>query len=263
VPYNLNAMSHDAAIGMVRAVIDAGVTIDTCYVDTVGIADSYRSKLERTFSGHNITFVVETKADAKYAPCSAASVVAKESRDELISNWKYTEAFDNNDRSNDETDNVLSSKGYGSGYPSDPKCKSWLGKVRGCIDAPFGFPDLVRFSWNPAKKALAEDEERPPSKNDGGIGFGGGGGGPIIVRWEADEDDDDVQQQGEQGGKQQSRMDCFVVNKATSKGKEDATGKRNCNGIRTLEVSHVQKRARMGIFNEMGLSKVTKFIEVP
>ena len=32
VPYNLNAMSHDAAIGMVRAVIDAGVKIDTWYV---------------------------------------------------------------------------------------------------------------------------------------------------------------------------------------------------------------------------------------
>ena len=31
-PYNLNAMSHDAAMQMIRAVLDAGVKIDTCYV---------------------------------------------------------------------------------------------------------------------------------------------------------------------------------------------------------------------------------------
>ena len=44
------------------------------YIDTVGIADSYRKKLEFVFRGKDITFIVEKKADAKYAPCSAASV---------------------------------------------------------------------------------------------------------------------------------------------------------------------------------------------
>jgi ribonuclease H2 subunit A len=73
-PCSLNVMSHDAAIQMVQAVLDAGVRIETCYVDTVGIPDSYRAKLDRVFAGHNIHFVVEKKADAKYAPCSAASV---------------------------------------------------------------------------------------------------------------------------------------------------------------------------------------------
>ena len=32
VPYNLNAMSHDAAIDMIRCVLDAGVKVDTWYV---------------------------------------------------------------------------------------------------------------------------------------------------------------------------------------------------------------------------------------
>ena len=73
-PYNLNAMSHDSAMQMIRAVLDAGVKIDTCYVDTVGIAGAYQSKLEREFNGHGIRFVVEKKADANYAPCSAGSV---------------------------------------------------------------------------------------------------------------------------------------------------------------------------------------------
>ena len=40
-PYNLNAMSHDSAMQMIRAVLDAGVKIDTCYVDTVGIAGAF------------------------------------------------------------------------------------------------------------------------------------------------------------------------------------------------------------------------------
>jgi len=75
-PYNLNAMSHDAAIAMIRAVLDAGVKIDTCYIDTVGIAAHYQAHLERVFGGRGIKFVVEKKADAKYPSCSAASVGA-------------------------------------------------------------------------------------------------------------------------------------------------------------------------------------------
>ena len=59
---------------MIQTVLDAGVKIDTCFVDTVGTPDTYRGKLEREFEGHRIKFVVEKKADAKYAPCSAASV---------------------------------------------------------------------------------------------------------------------------------------------------------------------------------------------
>ena len=86
---------------MIHAVLDAKVLIDTCYIDTVGTPGndfhflpfkvwvhvhtndflfslttiaSYQAKLEREFAGMNITFVVEKKADASYAPCSAASV---------------------------------------------------------------------------------------------------------------------------------------------------------------------------------------------
>jgi ribonuclease H2 subunit A len=114
-PYNLNAMSHDAAIQMIQAVLDAGVKIDTAYIDTVGIADSYRQKLEREFSGHNIKFIVEKKADANYPPCSAASVVAKVSRDSILENWTYSEPeyeAGNNNK-------------YGSGYPSECAKNGW------------------------------------------------------------------------------------------------------------------------------------------
>lgn len=71
-PYNLNQMSHDSAIGIIRHLLKAGVKIETCYIDTVGNAQSYQRLLESEFPG--LEFVVESKADAKYAPCSAASV---------------------------------------------------------------------------------------------------------------------------------------------------------------------------------------------
>jgi ribonuclease H2 subunit A len=71
-PYNLNQMSHDATFCMIRKLLDGGLNIQTCFIDTVGIAEHYQRKLEREFPG--VQFVVESKADAKYAPCSAASV---------------------------------------------------------------------------------------------------------------------------------------------------------------------------------------------
>lgn len=93
--YNLNEMSHDTAICMIKKLDDAlkrhnadhnnGVDqkgclarISTAYIDTVGNPAYYKRKLEREFP--DIQFVVESKADANYPPCSAASVVAKVSR---------------------------------------------------------------------------------------------------------------------------------------------------------------------------------------
>lgn len=71
LPYNLNEQSHDTAMTLIRKVLQHQ-QIQTCYIDTVGNPGAYRRKLEREFPG--IEFVVESKADAKYAPCSAASV---------------------------------------------------------------------------------------------------------------------------------------------------------------------------------------------
>ena len=75
-PYNLNAMSHDAAMQMIQAVLDAGIKIHNCYVDTVGSPEAYQFRLNQVFSDHKINFVVEKKADSKYAECSAGSIGA-------------------------------------------------------------------------------------------------------------------------------------------------------------------------------------------
>jgi ribonuclease HII len=144
-PYNLNQMSHDSAIEIIRKLIEAGVQIETCYIDTVGNPETYKRRLDGEFPG--IGFVVESKADANYAPCSAGSVgkspctlnfrltwtlslplflnfffiglgthlflssVAKVTRDRMIANWQFSEPL------------LEANTKFGSGYPSDPTCK--------------------------------------------------------------------------------------------------------------------------------------------
>ena len=186
-PYNLNEMSHDSAIIMIRKILDAGVNVKTCYIDTVGNPFSYKRKLEREFPG--LEFIVESKADANYAPCSAASVVAKVMRDKFLDGWKFSEKLLAGEISRD----------FGSGYPSDPKCKDWMSKLQ---DPLFGYSDFVRFSWAPTKNKLLEE-----------------GGEAIGVTFKADlEDDDDVLQQqkgmasfleGGGGGKKRKRQGYF------------------------------------------------------
>jgi len=232
-PYNLNAMSHDCAMELIWAVLHAGIDIDTCYVDTVGMPDAYRQKLEGVFEGYNINFVVEKKADAKYAPCSAASVVAKESRDAIVQNWQWS-----------ERPNYVPLNGheFGSGYPSDPKCVSWM-KGNCNVDRPFGFPDFVRFSWGPTKKLLGEGPD-----GSGGTGSDADRGKRPIIKWEADEDDEHNMNGG--GGKQSS-MQSFVVTK-----KVEDNGKKT-----TTVMQPKKKKPRLAIFNEMGVSRVAAFAE--
>ena len=246
-PYNLNAMSHDAAISMIYAVLNSGVQIDTCYIDTVGIASVYQSKLERIFDGYNINFVVEKKADAKYAPCSAASVVAKESRDAIVEHWKWTESSSSISSSSSgggQQYTPVNGHEFGSGYPSDPKCVEWM-KSNCNMDKPFGYPDFVRFSWGPTKKSLGEGGTTSITTSGGAAGGGERG---LIVKWEADEDNDE----DENGGKQQS-MQSFVVTKK----KVDGNG--NNNDGRAAVCPPQRKKARLAIFNELGVSKVGAF----
>lgn len=80
--YNLNQMSHDAAMALIRSLQqhlqqiqkskNTNASISTCYIDTVGNPRTYQRQLERAFPG--IRFVVESKADDTYPPCSAASI---------------------------------------------------------------------------------------------------------------------------------------------------------------------------------------------
>nr|XP_039258787.1 ribonuclease H2 subunit A-like [Styela clava]XP_039258788.1 ribonuclease H2 subunit A-like [Styela clava] len=137
--YNLNSISHDTAIDLIKSVQNLGIELKEVYVDTVGSPVTYTAKLKERFPSIDIT--VESKADATYPIVSAASICAKVCRDKTVKNWKFS-------------DKIQVAENYGSGYPSDPSTKAWL---RQSVDPVFGFPDFVRFSWSTAKNIL-EDE---------------------------------------------------------------------------------------------------------
>nr|XP_026694301.1 ribonuclease H2 subunit A-like isoform X2 [Ciona intestinalis] len=132
--YNLNSISHDTAIDLIRSALKLGVEVTEVYVDTVGPPQTYAEKLKKIFP--SIKFTVEKKADSKYPVVSAASICAKVCRDKAVKEWRF--------RENPDTDTK-----YGSGYPADPVTKVWL---RNNVDRIFGFPSFVRFSWSTINK---------------------------------------------------------------------------------------------------------------
>jgi len=154
--YNLNAMSHDAAIGLVQGVLALGINLRFLYVDTVGDPERYQAKLADLFPTMRV--VVEKKADSTFPIVSAASICAKVPRDYLLHNWNF------------EDERLGADRAWGCGYPSDEHCKRWL---RENLDPVFGWPDLVRFSWGPAKDALDKEPEKT---------------GACVVQWPDDED---------------------------------------------------------------------------
>uniref|UniRef100_A0A3P8VPY9 Ribonuclease n=1 Tax=Cynoglossus semilaevis TaxID=244447 RepID=A0A3P8VPY9_CYNSE len=129
--YNLNALSHDTAIGLVQAIHSFPFWF------TVLPVSKYEEKLSQRFPG--ITVTVRPKADSLFPIVSAASICAKVARDRVVKGWKFTE-----DLGEVDTD-------YGSGYPNDPKTKAWLLKY---LDPVFGYPQFVRFSWSTAQTLM-------------------------------------------------------------------------------------------------------------
>ncbi|CUS10022.1 unnamed protein product [Tuber aestivum] len=155
--YNLNAQAFDATTTLITAVLASGVNVREIYVDTVGPATTYQSKLKKLFP--SIAITVSKKADSIYPIVSAASVCAKVTRDAAIG--------------------VLMPEGeeIGSGYPGDEKTKGWL--KRG-MEPVFGWEvSMARFSWATAKDML----------EGGGKNSGGGKGGGVEVVWPVEEDD--------------------------------------------------------------------------
>lgn len=110
---------------------------DITYVDASDV-------LEERFKQHileclpfKVEIVSEHKADRKYPIVSAASIIAKVERDKEIEQLKETYGD------------------FGCGYPTDPKTVSFLQQ---CIEKLEEYPDFVRKSWKPAKKAKREKD---------------------------------------------------------------------------------------------------------
>lgn len=168
--YNLNWISHDAAIALISRAREAGANITEVYVDTVGPPEKYQAKLEGHFPGVKIT--VSKKADALFPTVSAASICAKVVRDRALAAWSCPEKVD------------IDLTKIGSGYPADPATKKFLAAA---LEPVFGFPSLVRFSWSTCQTILdksavpvqwedVDDEEDSAAKNTPSVAsfFGGG-----------------------------------------------------------------------------------------
>lgn len=143
--YNLNAQAMDATIDLIKDVFAKGVNIKEIYIDTIGSPQVYQKKLERIFPTTVIT--VAKKADSLYPCVSAASVCAKVTRDAALE--VCYQSYISSSRTTEET--KISAQGWGSGYPSDARCTTWL---KGHMDPVFGWGNECRFSWGTAKDLL-------------------------------------------------------------------------------------------------------------
>ncbi|MCJ1324279.1 hypothetical protein MMC10_000941 [Thelotrema lepadinum] len=137
--YNLNAQAMDATIDLIKEVLfEKRVNVKEIYIDTIGKPEVYQTKLERIFPTTMIT--VAKKADSLYPCVSAASVCAKVTRDAALE--VAYKAYDTEGSSEE---------GWGSGYPSDARCVTWL---KGNMDPLFGWGNECRFSWDTVKTML-------------------------------------------------------------------------------------------------------------
>jgi ribonuclease H2 subunit A len=84
---NLNTISHNAAIKLLRSALSQGFKVTDVYVDTVGDANKYREYIRSRIPEYlNITknITVQPKADQDHKVVSASSVCAKVTRDKII-----------------------------------------------------------------------------------------------------------------------------------------------------------------------------------
>ena len=146
--YNLNAQAMDATIALIEGVYKKGVNVREIYIDTIGNPATYQKKLERVFPTAKIT--VAKKADSLYPCVSAASVCAKVTRDAALE-VLYESFVNQSGAKHDEDTNHTEEESWGSGYPSDARCTSWLKRN---MDPVFGWGSECRFSWGTAKDML-------------------------------------------------------------------------------------------------------------
>ena len=122
---NLNEIER---IGMEELI--SKLDCDKAIVDSVDVKPQrFQDKLQ---SATGVDVKAEHKADDKYIEVSAASIIAKQTRDDAIA--QINKAYE------DEG-------GIGSGYPSDPKTKEFLSNYTYSEMPPF-----VRKSWSTVAK---------------------------------------------------------------------------------------------------------------
>ena len=128
---NLNGLEAETSADIINE-----LKPDIAYIDcpSPNIA-AYTKKLQGMIKG-KVKIIAEHKADVNYPVVSAASIIAKVTRDREIEKLKAEIGID-----------------FGSGYPADPVTKEFLKIYHG------KFPKLFRKSWAPFKKEIISKKQ--------------------------------------------------------------------------------------------------------
>lgn len=127
---NLEAIKCGLVINSLMESIDetVKVIVDCPSVNTKAWGDYLRDTLVKK---ELVELVVEHKADANHSVVGAASIIAKETREDTLKDLKKKLNIN-----------------FGSGYPSDPKTKDFLVQTYGDKT----YDSLIRKSWSTYKK---------------------------------------------------------------------------------------------------------------
>ena len=115
------------------------IYLDACSTNAKKFENSFKDKIEDTIKERNLNvkIIAEHKADAKYPVVSAASIIAKAERDEIIDNYKKIYGD------------------IGSGYPSDPKTIKFLENY---FKKHKKLPNIARTHWKTCKRILEKSK---------------------------------------------------------------------------------------------------------
>jgi ribonuclease H2 subunit A len=195
---SLNELACASTERLIRAALDAGCRLEEVYIDTVGDPERHRARMARAFPSVGL-FVVQPRADSAFPVVSAASIVAKVTRDAAVGRLArlpgVREVLEEEGKEKEDEaggGDAASARPparLGCGYPSDPQTKRWLAAAAASGGPLLGFApapgNIVRFSWETAVRALDEAgvavsmafEADPPAEGGGGGGGAGGGRG--------------------------------------------------------------------------------------
>lgn len=225
VKYNLNEISHGAAIALIDTLYNGrGLNITKVFLDTVGDPTKYENKLAKIFP--KLKIKVSKKADSLYPCVSAASICAKVSRDYVLKNWKHKEDVSVNE--------------FGSGYPGDPKTKKFLTDT---LDPVFGFVKLIRFGWSTAAVIIQKKCSQIKWADDDG----------------AETFDEDFDQEDDENSTTKSKKRPAAVKPKSAKKLKDAVAKeKNNSSLLSFFSSPSQKRTIASAQNEDVISSYMK-----
>ncbi len=130
---NLNQLEAVTAAGMINKLKPDKVILDCPSSNVI----SFKAYLKKRLDNEDIEIVAEHKADVNYPVVSAASIIAKVTRDREVEKIRKKIRME-----------------IGSGYPADPITKKFL------EEHGDEFPQFIRHTWATEKTRKAKQEQK-------------------------------------------------------------------------------------------------------